>query len=110
MEIDNTGRIELGAGLCVHDSHGMYQPTGVFDLIDVDLFQPVPKIAFFFSPIPHMAGEIATRSLGPGVLLDYGLARSRTLSIEYDIHDGWAVQNRPWAREIKARTSRSTRC
>ncbi|GAA3297970.1 hypothetical protein Dvina_52715 [Dactylosporangium vinaceum] len=102
MEIDNAGRTELSAGLCMHDSHGMYQPIGVFDLIDVDLFQPVPKVAFFFSPIPHMAGEIATRSLGPGVLLDYQMARDGSLSIEYDIHDGWAVENRPYARAIKA--------
>jgi hypothetical protein len=102
MEIDNTGRIELGAGLCIHDTHGMYQPTGVFDLVDVDLFQPVRKVAFFFSPIPHMAGEIATRALGPGVLLDYTMARDRTLDIEYDLHDGWATQNRPDAKAIAA--------
>jgi hypothetical protein len=102
LEIDNAGRVELGAGLCVHDTHGMYQPAGIFDLIDVDLFQPMPKVAFFFSPIPHMPGEIATRSLGPGVLLDYQMARNKTLSIEYDIHDGWAVANRPYARAIAA--------
>ncbi|MGI5246087.1 hypothetical protein [Dactylosporangium sp. CA-139066] len=102
MEIDNTGRTELSAGLCVHDAHGMYQPIGVFDLIDVDLFQPIPKVAFFFSPIPHMAGEIATRSLGPGVLLDYQMGRNRTLAIEYDIHDGWNTTNRPYARTIAA--------
>jgi hypothetical protein len=102
MEIDNAGRVELGAGLCVHDTHGMYQPAGIFDLIDVDLFQPIPKIALFFSPIPHMAGEIATRSLGPGVLLDYQMARNRSLSIEYDFHDGWSVENRPYARAIAA--------
>jgi len=102
MEIDNTGRVELGAGLCVHDTHGMYQPTGIFDLVDVDLFQPIPKVAFFFSPIPHMAGEVATRSLGPGVLLDYQMGRSRSLDIEYNIHDGWNVTNRPYARPIAA--------
>lgn len=102
LEIDNTGRNELSAGLCIHDTHGMYQPAGVFDLVDVDLFQPVPKVAFFFSPIPHMAGEIATRSLGPGVLLDYQMARNGELSIEFDMHDGWAVANRPYARAIAA--------
>jgi hypothetical protein len=102
MEIDNTGRAELGAGMCIHDSHGMYQPVGIFDLVDVDLFQPIPKVAFFFSPIPHMAGEIATRSLGPGVLLDYQMSRSTSLSIEYDIHNGWATENRPYATAIPA--------
>ncbi|GAA2330006.1 hypothetical protein [Dactylosporangium salmoneum] len=102
MEIDNTGRVELGAGLCVHDTHGMYQPAGIFDLVDVDLFQPVPKVAFFFSPIPHMAGEIATRSLGPGVLLDYKMAHNRSLQIEYDLRNGWSTENRPFARPIAA--------
>ncbi|WP_238012456.1 hypothetical protein KZZ52_58960 [Dactylosporangium sp. AC04546] len=102
MEIDNTGRMELGAGLCIHDTHGMYQPIGIFDLIDVDLFQPVQKMAFFFSPIPHMAGEVVTRSLGPGVLLDYSMARNHALSIEYDLHHGWSVENRPYAKAIAA--------
>ncbi|GGM11831.1 hypothetical protein ACFFX1_25940 [Dactylosporangium sucinum] len=102
MEIDNTGRTDLGAGLCIHDTHGMYQPIGIFDLIDVDLFQPVQKMAFFFSPIPHMAGEIVTRSLGPGVLLDYAMARNNTLAMEYDLHNGWAAENRPYAKAIAA--------
>jgi hypothetical protein len=102
MEIDNTGRVELGAGLCVHDTHGMYQPTGVFDLVDVDLFQPIPKVAFFFSPIPHMAGEIATRALGPGVMLDYGMTSNRSLSVEFDLHNGWSTENRPYAKAIAA--------
>ncbi|GAA2599652.1 hypothetical protein GCM10010399_33000 [Dactylosporangium fulvum] len=102
LEIDNTGRTDLGAGLCVHDAHGMYQPIGIFDLVDVDLFQPIPKVAFFFSPIPHMAGEIATRALGPGVMLDYSMARDHSLSIEYDLHDGWACDNRPYAKPIDA--------
>jgi len=100
MEIDNAGRVELSAGLCIHDTHGMYQPAGVFDLIDTDLFQPVPKVAFFFSPIPHMAGEIATHALGPGVLLDYSMAPDRSLATEYDLHDGWATENRPYAKPI----------
>jgi hypothetical protein len=102
MEIDNTGRMELGAGMCIHDTHGMYQPIGVFDLIDVDLFQPVPKVAFFFSPIPHMAGEVATRALGPGILLDYAKAGERSFSVEYNLHDGWSVENRPYAKPIAA--------
>jgi hypothetical protein len=102
MEIDNIGRVELGAGLCVHDTHGMYQPVGIFDLIDVDLFQPIPKVAFFFSPIPHTAGEVATRALGPGILLDYSQARERSFCVEYDLHTGWSVENRPYARPIAA--------
>ena len=105
LEIDNAVDQRFTVGVCVQDSQGGFQPCGVFDLYGrtADLFRPLPRMAFFFTPIPYNKGTVIEQAIEAGLLVDFADAPDHTRTVSYSTETGWSCGRHAWGEPIEPR-------